>query len=59
MSEAPDIDLEAFVEQMLGEVQAFARQWRNSSAEDPANWPRTMPLGEWDEQFHAFTGSLD
>lgn len=55
MPEPTELTIDQYAEKLRSEVAAFAEKWRAHNALDPENWPSTMPLADWDEQFIAET----
>ena len=43
--------LNEFEQELMGEVQEFAKQWRDEHTEAPDEWPLNMNEGDWFEQF--------
>lgn len=51
MPKPPQLDLDAFIAHMRGEIDRFAADWRKNMAENPDDWPAENTASEWYEQF--------
>ena len=51
-----DVDLDTWLEDAVERLKAFAAMWRIENKKDPEVYPLTMPMGEWDEQYHCSEG---
>ena len=50
----PPISLREFISEAKDELEVFEKNWRTLAATDPDNWPLSMPIGEWFEQFQIY-----
>lgn len=50
--ELQTITLGEYVQRIKADIKAFEKYWMKGRAED---FPRDLPLGDWDEQFQLFS----
>lgn len=46
--------LDEYVAELKADVERFEKEWRESAAAEPNQYPMAMPPGEWFEQYMAF-----
>jgi hypothetical protein len=46
--------LDEYVAELKADVERFEKEWRESAAAEPKQYPMAMPPGEWFEQYMAF-----
>lgn len=54
-----EVTLQEFTTHMEKAVAAFMAEWGLENAENPEQWPASMPWPEWHEQFITWLDSWD
>ena len=47
----PSISLREFISQTKEELEVFEKNWSALADIDSQNWPMSMPIGDWEDQF--------
>jgi hypothetical protein len=50
-----EIDIAAWIEQEIAALKRFRTHWEEGMARAPKHWPERLSLGEWDEQYRAWS----
>lgn len=46
--------LNEYVESQKKNLDEFKKRWENGQQSNPLDFPSTMVIGDWDEQFYVF-----